>query len=134
MNKKVSEDDKRMTMQLYVSNDKGSLKTTENFFHQDGYFGNQRSDLTLLKANFPENLLAYVNQSSISTLKNDDKAIYTVNVALAQILPLVNSPLNIDEYECAEDEVKLLCPLYDTQTGQFLGLEKDLQLFQLEGI
>ena len=56
MNKEVSEGHKRMKMQLYVSNDKGSLKTSEKLFPQDGYFGDQRSDLTLVKANFLENL------------------------------------------------------------------------------
>lgn len=74
-----------------------------------------------------------MNQASILTLKNDDEAIFTVNVALAQILPLVNSPPNIDEYECAEDEVKLLCPLYDKQSGHFLGLEKRLAAISIRG-
>ena len=61
MNKEVSEGDKRMKMQFYLSNEKGNLKTTEKLFPQDGYFGDQRSDLTLVKANFLENLLVYVN-------------------------------------------------------------------------
>ena len=56
MNKEVSEGHKRMKMQLYVSNDKRSLKTSEKQFPQDGYFGDQRSDLTLVKTNFLENL------------------------------------------------------------------------------
>ena len=46
-----------------------------------------------------------------------------VNVALAQLLPLVNSPPDIDNYVCKENKVKLLCPLYDTESAQFLGFE-----------
>ena len=131
MNKEVSEGDNRMKMQLYVS--KGNLKTTEKLFPQDGYFGDQRSDLTLVKANFLENLLVYVNQASLSSLKNDEEAIYTVNVAFAQLLPLINSPADIEKYECQENEVKLLCPVYNTDTGRFLGLEKRLAVISIRG-
>ena len=133
MNKEVSESDKRMKMQLYASNDKGSLKTSEKLFPQDGYFGNQRSDLTLIKANFPENLWVYVNQASLSLLKNNKEAIYTANVALAQLLPLINSAPDIEKYECEENEVKLLCPVYNTESGRFLGLEKTVAVISIRG-
>ena len=133
MNKEVSEGDKRMKMQLYVSNDKGSLKTTEKLFPQDGYFGDQRNDLTLNKANFLENLLVYINQASLPSLKNDEETIYTVNVALAQLLPLINSPPDIEKHECQENEVKLLCPVYNADTGRFLGLEKRLAVISIRG-
>ena len=115
-----------MKMQLYLSNEKDNLKTTEKLSPQNGYFGDQRSDLTLVKANFLENLLVYINQVLLSSLKNDEEAIYTVNVALAQLLPLINSPPDIEKYECEENEVKLLCPVYNTESGRFLGLEKRL--------
>ena len=49
-----------------------------------------------------------------------------MNIALAQLLLLVNSPPDIEQYECKENEVKLLCPLYDTTNAHFLGLEKRL--------
>ena len=51
----------------------------------------QRTDLTIVKANFPENTLMYVNQGSISPVKNG-YAIYLDLVILAQILPLANPP------------------------------------------
>ena len=133
MNKEVSEGDKRMKMQLYLSNEKGNLKTTEKLFPQDRYFGDQRSDLTLVKANFPENLLVYVNQASLSSLKNDEEAIYAVNVALAKLLPLINSAADIEKYECEENEVKLLCPVCNTESGRFLGLEKRLAVISIRG-
>ena len=133
MNKEVSEGDKRMKMQLYISNDKGSLKTTEKLFPQDRYFGDQRSDLTSVKVNFPENLLVYINQALLSSLKNDEEAIYNVNVALAQLLRLINSPPDIEKYECQENEVKLFCPVYSADTGRFLGFEKRLAVISIRG-
>ena len=85
MIKEISEGDKSMKTQLYVSNDNDD-KITEKLFKHDGFFGDQNSDLTLEKANFPENLLCYANQATISPLKNNQEAIYVVNVALAQIV------------------------------------------------
>ena len=132
MSKEISEGDKRMKMQLYLSN--GANETiTEKLFKHNGFFGEQTSHLTLEKANYPENLLVHINQASISPLKNNEEAIYVVNVALAQLLPLVNSPLDIENFVCKENEVKLLCPLYDTETARFLGLEKRLAVISVTG-
>ena len=69
----------------------------------------------------------------LSSLKSDEEAIYTVNVALAQLLPLINSPPDIEKYECQENEVKLLCPVYNADTGRFLGLEKRLAVISIRG-
>ena len=101
-------------------------KSPEKLFNHNGFFGEQTSDLTLEKANYLENLLVYINQASISPLKNNEEAIYVVNVVLAQLLPLVNCPPDIENYVCKENEVKLLCPLYDIETACFSGLEKRL--------
>ena len=59
-------------------------------------------------------------------MKNNEEAIYVVNIVLAQLLLLVNSPPDIEQYECKENEVKLLCLLYDTANAHFIGLEKRL--------
>ena len=82
-----------------------TMMITEKLFKHDGFFGDQNSDLTLEKANFPENLLTFVNQATISPLKNNQEAIYVVNVALAQLLPLVNSPPDIENYVCKDNEL-----------------------------
>ena len=95
--------------------------------------GDQSSDLTLVKADFPENLLVYVNQAAISTLKNNNEALYVVNIVLAQILQLVNSPPDIEQYKCKENEVKLLCLMNDTEKARFLGLEKRLASISVRG-
>ena len=60
MGKEVSEGDKRFNAQLFLSNS-STEKKTEKLFEHEEFFGEQGCDLTLEKANFPENLLTYVN-------------------------------------------------------------------------
>ena len=62
----------------------------------NGFFGDQRSDLTVSKENFPENTLLYGNQCVITNLQAGERAIYLDYDALAQILPASVCPRNID--------------------------------------
>ena len=48
-------------------------------------------------------------------------------------MPLVNSPDDLENYECKENEVKRLCPMYDTESGCFLGLGKRLPAISVRG-
>ena len=66
----------------------------------------------------------YINQASISPLKNNEEVTYVVDVSLAQLLPLVNSPPDIENYVCQKNEVKLLCSMYDTETRVLLNWKK----------
>ena len=132
MGKEVSEGDKRFNAQLFLSNS-STEKKTEKLFEHEGLFGEQGCDLTLEKANFLENLLTYVNQASISPVKNNETAIYVVNIALAQLLLLVNSLPDIDNYVYKDNELKMLCPMYNTETGQFLGTENRLAAISVRG-
>ena len=54
-------------MVLSVTDDesKGSEKIWKDF----GFFGDQQAELTILKANFPENCLVYVNRGQLSIVK-----------------------------------------------------------------
>ena len=51
---------------LLLSDDELSLDT-ELIWNQNGFFGDQKGELTLNKVNFPENTLIYTNQGSILT-------------------------------------------------------------------
>ena len=95
MNKEMTEGNKRLKMQLFYSNNNLNAQNTEVLWSENGFFGDQRSDLAFPKADLPENMLVYVNQASYSSLKDGQEAIYTINVVLAQILPLANNPKNI---------------------------------------
>ena len=94
---------------------------------ENGFFKDQRTDLIIVKANFPENRLVYVNQGSISPVKND-YVIYLDFVILAQILPLANPPpeINLDTHEFKDNEALLFVPLYNTENGLYRGLTKKL--------
>ena len=62
-------------------------------------FGEQRPDLKLEKKNIPENCLLYINQSYLSTVKNEDLAMYNHNFIIGQLLPAANQPDDIGSYE-----------------------------------
>ena len=129
----MTEGDKRLKMQLFCVGSDDKPQNTEVLWSENGFFGEQRSDLRLRKADFPENTLVYVNQGTFSKMKDGDGAFYTVNVILAQILPLSNNPVNLNDYVCKEDEVKILCPVYDISTAKFQGLEERLAVIVVRG-
>ena len=67
---------------LSIKDDKGE-SSSERVWRENGFFGNQRTDLTTVKANFPENTLVYVNNGSITPVKGGH-AMYLDFVILAQ--------------------------------------------------
>ena len=91
------------------------------------FFKEQRIDLTIPKANFPENTLCYVNQGSVSQVK-DGEAIYLEYVILGQIMAVANPDpsIDLDNYQFKENECLLYVPLYNKETGLFRGLGKRL--------
>ena len=66
-----------------------------------------------------------MNQGTISTMKSD-LAIYTNCFILVQVIPALNSPKDIDYYQCKQNETKIIVPLYDVSTGKFLSLHLQL--------
>ena len=120
-------------MVLSVTDDesKGSGKIQKDF----GFFGDQRAELTILKANFPENCLVYVNQGQLSIVKGGEKAIYLDFIVLGQIMPAANADpsINLDTYVCKDNEVIVYCPVYNKSTGLYGGLTKKLSYITLRG-
>lgn len=49
---------------------------------------------------------------------------YGGHVILGQFIEFVNVPKDIDQYECAANEIKIYRPENDIATGQFFGLYK----------
>ena len=115
-----------MQMMLSMKHDKGE-SSTERVWRENGFFGDRRTDLTIVKANFPENTLVYVNNSSITPVK-DGHAMYLDFVILAQVLPVANPPpeINLDPYKFQENEVLICTLLYNTENGLYRGLTKKL--------
>ena len=86
---------------------------------KNGFFNFRECDVSLEKANLPENTIFYLNQGYLSY--KDNERIYYVDIfIIGQITPLLNQPENFDEYEPQEDKVKTLRPKYDVNTGGFL--------------
>ena len=78
---------------------------------------------TINKANFPENILVYCNQGTISTLKAGHYAIYIDYVITGQLILANNCP-DLDNYRLKENEVILYVSLYNTENGYFRGVKK----------
>ena len=122
-----------MQMMLSIKDDKGE-SSTQPVWRENGFFGNQRTDLTTVKANFPENTLVYVNNGSITPVKGGH-TMYLDFVILAQILPAANPPpeINLDTYKFQENEVLIYTLLYNTENGLYRSLTKKLGNIILRG-
>ena len=120
-----------MVLSLTDDESKGSEKIWKEF----GFFKDQRVELTISKANFPENCLVYINQGSLSVVKGGEKAIYLDFVILGQIMPIANPDpkFDIDNYVCKDNEVIIYCPVYNKSTGVYGGLTKKLGYITLRG-
>ena len=92
----------------------------------NGFSGDQKTDLTTIKANFPENTLVYVNNGSIFAVKGGQTAVYLDYVILAQILPVMNFPDKLGNYQYEDNEVLMYVPLYNPQNGLYRGIKKSL--------
>ena len=75
--------------QMFVTMGDGGNKSTEKIWEENGFFNDQKIDLTIPKVNFPENTLCYVNQGTVSQIK-DGNAIYLEYVILSQIMAMAN--------------------------------------------
>ena len=69
--------------------------------------------------NYPENTILYINQAYLTVKK---KIYYCDFFALGQIVEAVNPAGNILTCVIKENEVKMIRPKYNAETGQFLGL------------
>ena len=85
--REASNKDERLKMEMMVASMAESPeKSTERVWKENGFFGDQRADLTIKKANLPKNTLVYINNHSVTPVKGRH-AIYLEYVILAQILP-----------------------------------------------
>ena len=58
---------------------------------------------------------------------------YHHNFSIGQIIVAANQPSQIDQYVCKDNEIKLFTCLYDTETGEFLGLKSEIAFIVLRG-
>ena len=124
LSKEASTKDTQLKFQLLLSfKDDDPSTGSERIWLESGYFGDQRAELTIQKANFPENTLIYVNQTHVSLVKGGEggEAIYCDYIVLAQIMPMANidPAINLDTYTPKDDEVIIYTPMYNAVTGLY---------------
>ena len=134
LSKEANTKDTQLKFQLLLSfKDNDPSKGSERIWLESGYFGDQKAELTIQKANFSENTLIYVNQGYVSLVKGGGEAIYCDYIVLAQIMPMANidPAINLDTYTPKDDEVIIYTPMYNTVTGLYYGITKKLGLITL---
>ena len=74
MTKAPTENDRNVTTKIVAAtfeNDLGSVEVSrEKVWKNFGYFDARKSDYSMEKVNFPENILFYLNQSYLTVKKN----------------------------------------------------------------
>ena len=112
LSKETSNKDERLKMETLLSKkDDNGENSTERIWKENCFFGDQRTDLSIMKVNFPENTLLYMHNDSITPVKGRH-AMYLDFVILAQILPVANPPpgLHLDTRKFQENEVLIYTP------------------------
>ena len=133
--KEASNKDVNLKTQMMISmTDTKGESSTEQVWKENDFFNDQRTDLIILKGNFPENTLVCVNNGTIAPVKGGH-AMYVEFVILAQIMPVANPPpdLNLDMDKFQENEGLLYVPYYNTENGLCRGLTKKLGHITLRG-
>ena len=133
LNKEAKSKDQTLKMKLLFSSDDKPSLDTELIWNQNGFFGDQKGELTLNKVNFPENTLIYTNQGSISTINCEEHAIYLDYVILGELICSKTMSEDFENYECKENEVKLCVPLYNIETREFRDLQKWFAYIMVRG-
>ena len=134
LSKEATSKDQQLKTQTLMSLKDDESKKTETVWPGNGFFNEQRSDLTITKPNFLENTLVYINQGSISTVKRVH-AIYLEFVILGQLIPVANPDpqINLENQQFKDHEVCLFIPIYNKATGMYGGLTKKLAHITLRG-
>ena len=84
------------------------------------------------KVDCPNNTLMNINHRYL-TVQKSGKYCLTYHFVLAHVIPAATVPEEFENYECAENEVKLICPLYDISTGTFKGIKTILAWIFVKG-
>ena len=113
LTKEAANKDQSLKMQMLLSIDNSNKTPSEKIQTKNGFFRDQRADLTNFKANFLENTLSYANQGTISTMKAGDYTIYLDYVVLGQSIPVKNLPKDLDNYDLKSNDVFIYLPQYN---------------------
>ena len=132
LSQEVTSKDQQLKTQMAVSFQDGETKNSQKVRQQSD---DRRSDLTIPKANFPENTLYYVHQGSVSLVKGGGQAVYLEFVVCGQLMLIANPDptINLETHVFRENEALLYVPVYNKATGLYGGLKKILVQITLRG-
>ena len=133
LSKEMTDKDKSMKTQLMLKSEPQNKLSGEQIWKKNGFFKDVRAQLSLEKVNIPENCLIYINQGFLLTVKNGEIAMYLDNFIIGQLIIAANQPKDIESYVCSPNEVKLLSPVYELESGQFKGIRKQMAFIVLRG-
>ena len=134
LSKESTSKDQQLKTQMLILLKDDESKKTETVWKENGFFDEQRSDSTIIKPNFPENTLIYINQGTVSTVKGGH-AIYIEFVILGQLMPVANldPQINLENHLYKDHVACLFVPIYNKATGMYGGLTKNLAHITLRG-
>ena len=69
LSKESTSKDQQLKTQMVLLFQDDESKNTGTVWQESGFFDDHQSDLTIPKANFPENTLVYFNQGSVLLVK-----------------------------------------------------------------
>ena len=131
--KEMTDKDKSLKTHLMLKSHDENKLSGEKIWKKNGFFKDITPQLNLEKVNIPENCLIYINQGSLSSLKNGESAMYLHNFVIGQLIIAANQPKDIENYVCLQNEVKLLSCVYEIETGKFKGIRKQMAFIVLRG-
>ena len=128
LSKEITSKDQQLKTQMAISFQDDDSKNTAKIWQERDYFDDYRSDLTIPKANVPENTLVHINQGSVLLVKGGGQTIYLEFVVCEQLMPVANPDptINLETHVFKENEALLYVPIYNKTTGVYRSLTKKL--------
>ena len=123
MTKATTDNDKNISTKIVAATFENGVWTSF------GYFDARKSDCSMVKVNFPDNMLLYINQAFLIVKKNKNCDYYV----LGHIVETSDTPQDISSYTLKENKVKMVRPRYDSETGEFKGLYKTVGFLIVRG-
>ena len=118
LSKEASNKDQQLKTQMMISFQDDEAKNTEHIWQESDFFDDDRSDLTIPKANFFEDTLMHVNRGSVSLAKGGRQRIYLEFVVIGQLMPVVipDPSINLETHVFQDNEALLHVPVYSKAT------------------
>ena len=136
MSKATTENDRNISTKIVAATFENKIDPEEvcheRVWKQYGFFDVRKSDYSMEKVNFPENILFLLNKSYLTVKKN--KKIYNCDFFIVgQKVEVSNLPEDMSTYVLKKNKVKMVRQKCSPQTGEFLRLYKTVRFMIVRG-